>query len=99
MKENEIKTPFYIVYEDRLRANLELISRVARQADVKIIMAFKANALWRTFPIIREYGVDATASSLNELRLARRNCTPRSTAIARHILLTPSANILTAALT
>ena len=32
MKENEIKTPFYIVYEDRLRANLELISRVARQA-------------------------------------------------------------------
>jgi carboxynorspermidine decarboxylase len=71
MKENEIKTPFYIVYEDRLRANLELISRVARQADVKIIMAFKANALWRTFPIIREYGVDATASSLNELRLAR----------------------------
>ena len=71
MKENEIKTPFYIVYEDRLRANLELISRVAWQADVKIIMAFKANALWRTFPIIREYGVDATASSLNELRLAR----------------------------
>ena len=71
MKENEIKTPFYIVYEDRLRANLELISRVARQADVKIIMAFKANALWRTFPIIREYGVDATASSLNEMRLAR----------------------------
>lgn len=71
MKENEIKTPFYIVYEDRLRANLELISRVARQADVKIIMAFKANALWRTFPIIREYGVDATASSLNELKLAR----------------------------
>lgn len=71
MKENEIKTPFYIVYEDRLRANLELISRAARQADVKIIMAFKANALWRTFPIIREYGVDATASSLNELRLAR----------------------------
>ncbi len=54
-----------------MRANLELISRVARQADVKIIMAFKANALWRTFPIIREYGVDATASSLNELRLAR----------------------------
>ena len=100
MKENEIKTPFYIVYEDRLRANLELISRVARQADVKIIMAFKANALWRTFPIIREYGVDATASSLNELRLAQGELsTPESTAIARHILLTPSANILTAALT
>ncbi len=34
-------------------------------------MAFKANALWRTFPILREYGIDCTASSLNELRLGR----------------------------
>lgn len=32
-------------------------------------MAFKANALWRTFPIFREYGVECTASSLNELQL------------------------------
>lgn len=71
MTEQEIPTPFYIVYEDKLRSNLELITSVSRRADVKIIMAFKANALWRTFPIIREYGIDATASSLNELRLAR----------------------------
>ncbi len=71
MKESEIPTPFYIVYEDKLRRNLDLITSVASQAGVKIIMAFKANALWRTFPIIREYGIDATASSLNELKLAR----------------------------
>lgn len=71
MKESDIPTPFYIVYEDKLRHNLELISSVASRAGVKIIMAFKANALWRTFPIIREYGIDATASSLNELQLAR----------------------------
>ncbi|MDE7388238.1 MAG: carboxynorspermidine decarboxylase, partial [Muribaculaceae bacterium] len=71
MHESQIPTPFYIVYEDKLRRNLELITSVARRADVKIIMAFKANALWRTFPIFREYGVEATASSLNELQLAR----------------------------
>ena len=69
MKVNEIPTPFYIVYEDRLRRNLELIDHVKREAGVNIIMAFKANALWRTFPIIREYCQAATASSLNEMRL------------------------------
>ena len=70
MKINEIPTPFYIVYENRLRRNLELINRVKREAGVNIIMAFKANALWRTFPIIKEYCTASTASSLNEMDLA-----------------------------
>lgn len=70
MKINEIPTPFYIVYEDRLRRNLELINRVKREAGVNIIMAFKANALWRTFHIIKEYCTASTASSLNEMDLA-----------------------------
>ncbi len=69
MKEQDIPTPYYIVYEDRLRRNLELINSVERRAGVNIIMAFKANALWRTFPVIAEYNRDFTASSLNELRL------------------------------
>lgn len=69
MKPQDIPTPFYIVYEDKLRENLELISRVKSEAGVKIIMAFKANALWKTFPIIREYVADSTASSLNEMYL------------------------------
>ncbi len=75
MKVNEIPTPFYIVYEDRLRKNLELITDVAKRADVKIIMAFKANALWKTFDIFKEYNVACTASSLNELRLGREYLT------------------------
>lgn len=71
MNINEIPTPFYVVYEDRLRSNLELISEVRRRAGVDVIMAFKANALWRTFGIVREYCRNSTASSLNELRLGR----------------------------
>lgn len=70
MKLSEIKTPFYIVYEERLRRNLELIRHVSTEADVNIIMAFKANALWKTFPIIKEYISASTASSLNEMRLS-----------------------------
>jgi len=65
----ELTTPYYIVYEEKLRRNLSLISDVASRAGVEIIMAFKANALWRTFWVMREYGVNFTASSLNELRL------------------------------
>lgn len=70
MNINSIPTPFYIVYEDKLRRNLEIISSVEKRADVKIIMAFKANALWKTFPIISEYVVSSTASSLNEMKLS-----------------------------
>lgn len=66
---DSIPTPFYVVYEERLRRNLELIADVSRRSGAKIIMAFKANALWRTFHIFREYGVAFTASSLNELQL------------------------------
>ncbi|MCC8117584.1 MAG: carboxynorspermidine decarboxylase [Bacteroidales bacterium] len=65
----QLPTPFYIIYEDKLRRNLDLIAEVSRRSGAKIIMAFKANALWRTFHIMREYGIGFTASSLNELRL------------------------------
>ncbi len=64
-----METPYYIIYEDRIRKNLELITDVASRAGVKIIMAFKANALWKTFGIVREYVCDSTASSVNEMLL------------------------------
>ncbi len=63
-------TPYYIVYEEKLRRNLDLITRVSRESGAKIIMAFKANALWRTFHIFREYNIASTASSVNEMLLA-----------------------------
>ena len=66
----QIKTPYYIIHEDKLRRNLELISHVSEQSGAKIIMAFKANALWKTFGIIRDYCQASTASSLNEMRLS-----------------------------
>lgn len=69
MRIQDIPTPFYIVYENKLRRNLQLIADVKQRAGINIIMAFKANALWRTFDIIREYCTDSTASSLNEMRL------------------------------
>lgn len=69
MKACEIPTPAYVVRERDMRRNLSLIKDVAQRAGVDIIMALKANALWRTFDIVREYCTASTASSLNELRL------------------------------
>ncbi|MDE7401985.1 MAG: carboxynorspermidine decarboxylase [Muribaculaceae bacterium] len=65
-----IKTPYYIVYESKLRQNLKKLKKVSEAADLKIIMAFKANALWKTFPVISEYFKSSTASSLNEMKLS-----------------------------
>ncbi|MDE5850557.1 MAG: carboxynorspermidine decarboxylase [Muribaculaceae bacterium] len=65
-----MKTPYYIVYEDRIERNLQLLRRVEQEADVKIIMAFKANALWKAFPIVKRYFTSSTASSLNEMQLS-----------------------------
>lgn len=65
-----LRTPCYILDEKRLRGNLGLIKNVAEKASVEIILAFKAYALWKTFPIFREYIKATTASSLYEARLA-----------------------------
>jgi carboxynorspermidine decarboxylase len=65
-----MNTPIYIIEEERLRRNLQLISNVARRTRAEWILAFKAFALWKTFPIFREYINSTTASSLNEARLA-----------------------------
>ena len=63
--------PYYLIEESLLRRNLSLIKHVAEESGVEIILAFKAFALWKTFPIFREYIRSTTASSLSEARLAR----------------------------
>ena len=65
-----MSTPIYIIEETKLRRNLKLIADVAAKADIEIILAFKAFALWKTFPIFREYIHATTASSLSEAHLA-----------------------------
>ena len=63
-------SPCYVVEERLLRRNLELIREISQKADIEIILAFKAFALWKTFPILREYIQHTTASSLFEAQLA-----------------------------
>lgn len=64
-----LERPAYVLEESKLRRNLEIISNVGKAANAEIILAFKAYALWKTFPIFREYISATTASSLYEARL------------------------------
>ena len=66
----QFPSPCYIMEEELLRKNLSLIKSVADDAGVEIILAFKSFAMWRSFPIFREYIGHSTASSVYEARLA-----------------------------
>ena len=67
---NKIPSPCYVMEEDLLRRNLNLIRSVKERAGVEIILAFKSFAMWKSFPRFREYIDSSTASSVYEARLA-----------------------------
>lgn len=64
-----IPSPCFVIEETKLRRNLEIISSVQKEAEIDIILAFKGFAMWKAFPIMKEYISGATASSLNEVML------------------------------
>lgn len=66
----QVLSPCFVLEEDKLRENLKLIKSVKERAGVNIILAFKAFAMWKAFPIIHEYIQGATASSIWEAQLA-----------------------------
>ncbi len=66
-----VPAPVYIIDERKLRSNLKLLSSVADKAGAEIILALKAFALWKTFPVFKEYIRSVAASSLYEAALAK----------------------------
>lgn len=70
MDYSKIPSPCYVLDEQLLRKNLELIRSVSEATGVEIILAFKGFAMWSTFPVVREYITGAAASGLHEARLA-----------------------------
>ena len=67
---DKVPSPCYVMDEKLLRKNLSLIKSVADKAGVEIILDFKSFAMWKSFPIFREYIRYTTASSVYEARLA-----------------------------
>ena len=67
---SQIPSPCYVLDETLLAANLELIRKVGREADVEIILALKGFAMWGVFPMIKPYVKGVSASSIHEARLS-----------------------------
>jgi carboxynorspermidine decarboxylase len=65
-----IPSPCYVLEENLLVSNLELLKRVQKGAGVEIICALKGFSFYHEFPLVKQYLAGATASSLHEARLA-----------------------------
>ena len=70
MRYSELRTPAYIVQEDKLIHNLEILSDVEKRAGVKILLAQKAFSMFKTYPLIRKYISGTTASGIFEAKLS-----------------------------
>ncbi|MCU7830268.1 MAG: carboxynorspermidine decarboxylase [Candidatus Thiodiazotropha sp. (ex Myrtea sp. 'scaly one' KF741663)] len=70
-KPKQLPSPCFLIEENLLRKNLELIQQVEQRAGVTVILALKGFANWSVFPIVSEYLSGCSASSLNEARLAK----------------------------
>ena len=66
---DKIPTPCYLLNEEALEINLQILHMVEQEANVKIICALKGFAFWHEFPMVKHYLSGATASSLNEAQL------------------------------
>jgi len=67
----DLPTPCYVLDQAVLRHNLQIIDRIRSASGAKVLLALKAFALWRLFPMLSETLDGVTASSLNEGRLGR----------------------------
>jgi carboxynorspermidine decarboxylase len=66
MNIHSFPSPCYVLKEKLLRKNLSLIKEVKERAGVEIILALKAFALWKTFPVILQYSSHITFNSLSQ---------------------------------
>ena len=69
MKLEQVSTPAYILEEDKLIKNLEILKRVQEESGCKILLAQKCFSMFRVYPLIGQYISGCTASGLYEARL------------------------------
>ena len=63
------QTPAFIINENRIRQNCEVLASVKEQTDCKVLLALKGFAQWSLFPMIGKYLDGVCASSPWEARL------------------------------
>jgi carboxynorspermidine decarboxylase len=66
---SRVKTPCFIVDEDSLVKNLEVLAGIRAKTGCRVLLALKAFAMFSMFPLMRDYLDGICASSPNEARL------------------------------
>ncbi len=68
----EVPTPCFVIDEDRIMQNCDLLDRVQRESGAKVLLALKGFAAWRLFPAISKKLSGCTCSGLHEALLAHQ---------------------------
>ena len=69
----ELRTPYFLVDEERLVHNLEILKDVAERSGAKILLAQKAFSMFACYPLLAQYLSGSTASGLYEARLGKEH--------------------------
>lgn len=64
-----LPTPCYVLDEELLARNLDVLGRVKRESGCKILLAQKAFSMWSVYPLLAETLDGTTASGLYEAKL------------------------------
>src|SRR5262245_27289448 len=64
-----LKTPYYLINEQRLLRNLEKVAELRERCGAKSVLALKCFSTWALFDRLRDYLDGTTSSSLYEARL------------------------------
>lgn len=66
-----LTTPYYLIDENKLLKNLEVIKYIRENSGVKFVLALKCFSTWSVFGLMKKYMDGTTSSSLYEARLGR----------------------------
>lgn len=65
----DIPTPYYLLDEAAIVANMQIIARLCELSGAKALLALKCFATWGVFEVMQPFLHGTTSSSLNEVRL------------------------------
>lgn len=65
----KITTPYYLIDENKLLRNMQIIEQIRRASGAKSVLALKCFSTWCVFDLMRQYMDGTTSSSLYEARL------------------------------
>ena len=69
MRREELRTPCYVIQEEKLKENLQILKDLRERTGCRILLAQKAFSMYSVYPLIGEYLNGTTASGLYEARL------------------------------